>query len=156
MNVTDGETSHQGLELGVSYNLSQSINLAVNYSYGQHEYEFDRLTSGVVKGNEVDTAPKHLANTRLSWLPTTNTKLELEWLHMGEHYLDPANEHEYAGHDLWQLRGSMQLNNSIKLLARIENLTDEKYASRADYAFNSYRFFGGQPRALHFGVNVNF
>ena len=156
LNVTDGETSHQGLEFGLDYDLSKNINLAINYSYGQHEYEFDSPNNGVAQGNEIDTAPKHLANTRLKWLPTSNTELELEWLHMGDYYLDPANEHEYSGHDLWQLRGAWQLNRTVKLFARIENLTDEKYASRADYAFGSYRFFGGQPRALHLGVNVHF
>jgi iron complex outermembrane receptor protein len=57
---------------------------------------------------------------------------------------------------LWQLRGAINLNSDVDLFARIENLTDEKYASRADYAFGSYRFFGGQPRAIHVGVNVNF
>lgn len=156
LNVTDGKTSHQGLELGINYDFSESINLAINYSYGDHEYEFDRLSSGVVKGNEIDTAPKNLANTRLSWLPTENTRLELEWLHMGDYFLDPANKHAYAGHNLWQLRGAIKVNNHVDLFARIENLTDEKYASRADYAFGSYRFFGGQPRAMHVGVKVNF
>ncbi|MEY8200289.1 MAG: TonB-dependent receptor, partial [Colwellia sp.] len=67
-----------------------------------------------------------------------------------------ANEHKYKGHHLWQLRGAMQINSHVNVFARIENLTDEKYASRADYAFGSYRFFGGQPRSIHFGVNVNF
>lgn len=156
VNVTDGETSHQGLELSAKYDLSDSINVAINYSYGKHEYEFDRLNSGVVKGNEIDTAPKQLANARLSWLPTANTKLELEWLHMGDYYLDPANEHKYAGHDLLQLRGAIKINTKVDLFARIENLTDEKYASRADFAFGSYRYFGGQPRALHVGMKVKF
>lgn len=156
LNVTDGKTSHQGVELGINYDLSDSINLAINYSYGQHEYEFDRPSSGVVKGNEIDTAPKNLANTRLRWLPTAKTSLELEWLHMGDYFLDPDNEHEYEGHDLWQLRGAININSHVNLFARIENLTDEKYASRADYAFGSYRYFGGQPRAVHVGVNVNF
>ncbi|MDX2367964.1 MAG: hypothetical protein QNK36_06105, partial [Colwellia sp.] len=59
-------------------------------------------------------------------------------------------------HDLLQLRGSMALNNNTRLFARIENLTDEKYASRADYAFGSYRFFGGQPRVLHLGASISF
>ena len=156
LNVTDGETSHQGVELGLNYDISEQFNIAVNYSYGQHEYEFDRENSGVVKGNEIDTAPKHLANVRFGWQPTQNSQVELEWLHMGEYYLDPANEHEYAGHDLLQLRGSLQVNNNINLFVRIENLTDEEYASRADFAFGSYRFFGGQSRALHIGASVSF
>lgn len=156
LNVTDGETSHQGLELSVNYELTEQLSVAVNYSYGQHEYEFDQASSGVVKGNKVDTAPEQLANVRIAWQPTEQSKLELEWLHMGDYYLDPANEHDYAGHDLLQLRGSLALNNNTRLFARIENLTDEAYASRADYAFGSYRFFGGQPRALHIGASITF
>ena len=156
LNVTDGETSHQGLELSVNYDLTEQLNLAVNYSYGKHEYEFDRANSGVVKGNAVDTSPEQLANIRLAWQPTENTKFELEWLHMGEYYLDPSNEHSYAGHNLLQLRGSLSVNKHVRLFARIENLTNEDYASRADYAFGSYRFFGGQPRALHVGFSSAF
>jgi len=156
LNVTDGETSHQGLELSINYDLTEQLSIALNYSYGQHEYEFDRASSGVVKGNKVDTAPEQLANVRLAWQPSDNSKLELEWLHMGDYYVDPANEHDYAGHDLLQLRGEMALSNNTRLFARIENLTDESYASRADYAFGSYRFFGGQPRALHVGASISF
>lgn len=156
LNVTDGETSHQGIELGFDYNISAQINVAVNYTYAQHEYEFDRDNSGVIKGNEVDTAPQHLGNVRLAWKPTSLSKIELEWLHMGKYYVDPENEHEYAGHDLLQLRGSLQVNDNINIFARIENLTDEKYASRADFAFGSYRFFGGQPRAFHMGASIAF
>lgn len=156
LNVTDGETSHKGLELSINYDLTEQFSLAVNYSYGQHEYEFDQASSGVIKGNKVDTAPEQLANIRIAWQPTDNSELELEWLHMGEYYLDPANEHDYSGHNLLQLRGSIALNENTRLFARIENLTDEKYASRADYAFGSYRFFGGQPRALHLGASITF
>ncbi|MFT5852491.1 MAG: iron complex outermembrane receptor protein [Colwellia sp.] len=156
VNVTEGKTSHKGLELSLNYDLTEQLSFAVNYSYGQHEYEFNQISSGVVKGNKVDTAPEQLANVRLAWQPTDNSKLELEWLHMGDYYLDPANEHRYEGHDLLQLRGSITLNNHTRLFTRIENLTDEKYASRADYAFGSYRFFGGQPRALHIGATVSF
>lgn len=156
LNVTDGETSHQGVELSLNYDLTEQLSVVVNYSYGQHEYEFNQENSGVVKGNHVDTAPEQLGNVRLAWQPSKSSKLELEWLHMGEYYLDPANEHDYAGHDLLQLRASIQLNNYISLFARIENITDEKYASRADYAFGSYRFFGGQPRAFHLGISSTF
>jgi len=154
LNVTDGETSHQGIEISGKYNISDNIDIAINYSQGKHEYEFDRDSSGVVRGNEIDTAPEQLANIRLGWLPTDSSRLELEWLHMGDYYLDPANAHKYPGHNLLQLRSTMQISDDIALYARIENLTDERYASRADFAYGSYRFFGGQPRALHIGATI--
>ena len=156
LNVTNGETSHHGLELMMDYALTEQFTLGINYSYGHHEYEFNQISSGVIKGNKVDTSPKHLANVRVAWQPTDNTKFELEWLHISAYYLDPANEHNYAGHDLLQLRASVQLTNHLRLFSRIENLTDEKYASRADFAFDTYRFFGGQPRAVHLGISWDF
>lgn len=156
LNVTDAETSHKGIELGVDYNIRKNLSLAVNYTYGVHQYESDQLSSAVVKGNDIDTAPRQLGNVRLAWQPSVATDLALEWAHVGDYYLDPANEHQYAGHDIVQLRGQLALNEQVTLLARIENLFDESYASRADYAFGSYRFFGGQPTALHLGIAATF
>lgn len=156
LNVTNGKTSHKGIELTLQYHFNDSLYATTNYSYGVHQYEFDNTSIGVIKGNQVDTAPEQQLNLRITWLPSTHSKFELEWLHMGDYYLDPANEHSYQGHDLLQLRASLQVNKNMGLFARIENLTDEQYATRADYAFGSYRYFGGQPRALHLGVNVDF
>jgi len=155
LNVTDGKTSHQGIELSGKFYINDDIDIAVNYSHGKHEYEFDRANNGVVKGNDIKTAPQQLVNVRLGWRPTEDSRLELEWLHVGKYYLDPANAHEYPGHDLLQLRGTIQLNDNINLFVRVENLTDEKFASRADFAFGSYRFFGGQPRTFHIGITLS-
>ncbi|MEH6710322.1 MAG: hypothetical protein V7733_03850, partial [Paraglaciecola polaris] len=66
------------------------------------------------------------------------------------------NEHEYSGHDLLNLRTQLRVNKHLSLNANIENLTDEKYASRADYAFGSYRYFGGQPRTFYLGGQYAF
>jgi iron complex outermembrane receptor protein len=54
------------------------------------------------------------------------------------------------------LRTNYRMNDTVTLTANIDNLTDEAYASRADYAFGTYRFFGGQPRNVKVGVTVNF
>jgi len=156
LNVTDAETSHKGVELGLDYKILSNLNLAVNYTYGVHQYESDQLSSAVVKGNDIDTAPRQLGNVRIAWQPNVSTDLALEWAHVGRYYLDPANEHQYTGHEVVQLRGQLALNDQVTIHARIENLFDERYASRADYAFGSYRFFGGQPRALHLGIAATF
>lgn len=156
LNVTDGETSHRGIELSLGYHFNDQWDIKVNLTEAKHQYEFDSANNGIATGNDVDTAPRQLANARLGWNLTPQGRIELEWLKVGDYYLDPANEHRYAGHDLLQLRGHYQLRDGITVFARIENLTDEKYASRADYAFGSYRFFGGQPRALHLGISADF
>lgn len=156
LNVTDGKTTHTGFELGLDYQLTQTLNVGVNYSFASHEYDFERANSGVVNGNEIDTAPSTMGNVQVTWQPTDALSMEMEWLHMGQYYLEPANEHEYDGHDLVHLRTNYRMNDTVTLTANIDNLTDEAYASRADYAFGTYRFFGGQPRNVKVGVTVNF
>lgn len=156
LNVTDAETSHKGLEAGIDYSLLSNLSIALNYTYAIHQYESEHANSGVRRGNDIDTAPRQLGNVRLAWQATKDTSLELEWAHVGSYYLDPSNDHEYEGHNLLQLRGQFALSDKIRLLARLENVLDERYASRADYAFGSYRYFGGQPRAIHLGIEARF
>ena len=156
LNVTDGKTTHTGLELGVDYQLTSTLNVGVNYSFASHEYDFERTSSGVVAGNEIDTAPSKMGNIQVTWQATDALSMELEWLHMGQYFLEPANEHEYDGHNLVHLRTNYRMNETVTFSANIDNLTDEAYASRADYAFGTYRFFAGQPRNVKVGVTVNF
>ena len=152
LNVTDGETTHKGIEVNTTYQLLANLSLSANYAYAEHKYDFNRASSGVVKGNDIDTAPRQQGNARLNWQPTSDIDLELEWQHISSYYLDPANAHEYAGHNLLNVRGQWQVNERLSLNVKLENIADEKYASRADYAFGSYRYFGGQPRAVYVGA----
>lgn len=156
LNVTDGETTHKGIEVNTTYQLLANLSLSANYAYAEHKYDFNRASSGVVKGNDIDTAPRQQGNARLNWQPTSHIDLELEWQHISSYYLDPANAHEYAGHDLLNVRGQWHVNERLSLNVKLENIADEKYASRADYAFGSYRYFGGQPRAVYVGAQYAF
>jgi iron complex outermembrane receptor protein len=45
-------------------------------------------------------------------------------------------------------------NTSIGLTIR--NLTDERYATRADYAFGSYRYFVGNEREFYVSIEKQF
>ena len=38
----------------------------------------------------------------------------------------------------------------------VRNLTDERYATRADYAFGSYRYFVGNEREFYFSLEKEF
>jgi iron complex outermembrane recepter protein len=157
-NVADGKTRHHGLETGVHYSLTKNWTLGASASYTEHQYDDDRMLSGVaIDGNLVDSAPRFFSNLQLSWNPNERSRLELEWLHQGRYYTDPENLHEYDGHDLLNLRGSWQVNNELSLTARITNLSNRDYAERADYSsFSGDRFFPGEPRSLYIGVEISY
>ena len=67
-----------------------------------------------------------------------------------------SNAHTYEGHDIFNLRlkGDLTSNPSIGLTIR--NLSDERYATRADYAFGSYRYFVGNEREFYLSLEQQF
>ena len=97
-----------------------------------------------------------MANSRFGWNFVNGGRAEMEWQHMGSYHLDPANAHKYEGHDVFHLRVSKPIHRNVTLHARIDNLSDKAYATRADFAFGSYRFFGGEERSFHGGVTISF
>ena len=156
LNVTDGITHHTGLEMSLYQKLSDSLSLLINTSLADHQYAFTRASSGVIDGNQIDTAPKSQWYAKLNWQYNSDLKFGITWQKMGKYYLDPANLHEYSGHQLVNLSAQYKASPSLSLHLKIHNLLDEYYASRADYAFGSYRFFGGSSRYAKLGITYVF
>lgn len=157
-NVTDGVTEHHGFEIDVRAVLTEWLTWAGDLSLARHRYAFNREIAGAVTesirdGDDVDTAPRRFWNMRLegSW---ETLSAELEWRHMGEYYTDAANEHRYPGHDVWVLRTGWNITQRLSLHARVDNLTDTRYAERADFAFGNARYFPGEERAYYIGVSI--
>jgi outer membrane receptor protein involved in Fe transport len=106
----------------------------------RHQYEFTRgVEQGeqITEGDDVDTSPYNLHAVRVAWLPVDQFSSELEWLSVGEYFVDAANLNRYAGHDLFNLRLRWEIGQSWWLAARANNLLDEAYADRADFAFGN-------------------
>ena len=155
-NISDGETTHQGLEFAMSYQWQQ-IYASANGTLAQHQYDSNLTLSRVnIKGNEIDTAPEHLGSAQLGWRNDNGNFVELEWVHQGNYFLNPENTAEYHGHNLLNLRAGWAINHSLDIGARISNLSNEDYAERADFGFGSYRYFVGEARALYVTVNYRF
>ena len=147
-NVSNGETWHRGVELTFDQQLSDVLRVDFAGTYAKHTYEHSQLSGEQdIKGNDIDTAPKVLFNTRLSYDVTEEIQAQLEWQHVSSYYTDAENLNEYDGHDLVHGRISWDVTNSITLYARINNMLDTEYAERADYtSFSGPRYFPGRPR----------
>ena len=147
-NVNDGSSRHRGIELEVDYALSKTLNLQFAGTHAKHTYTNNQLINGLnINGNNVDTAPRNVANLDLTWQAFNNLALALQWHSVSSYYTDPENLHSYEGHDILSLRAKWQVTNNLEVLARIINLTDEAYAERADYtSFTGDRYFPGKPR----------
>lgn len=159
-NVINGRTKHYGIELEAFRTLGEHFDISASATYAIHKYDFNRdvgdINSNITSGDDVDTAPRTLANVRIGYTPIDAARFELEWVHMGEYYTDPGNQEEYEGHDLFNLRASWDLNESLQLSGSLTNILDTRYAERADFNRGADRYFVGEDRALNAGITVRF
>ena len=146
--VSNGETSHRGIELQLSYAINPTWQIAAAGNWAKHLYEQNSLINGAsINGNDIDTAPRTQGSAQLLFTPSETLSAELEWVYLGDYYLDPANAHQYAGHDVLNL-SVQQRYQQWDLRLRVTNLTDERIADRADFGFGSYRYFVGEGRGI--------
>ena len=157
--IDNGKTNHEGMELTSRVEFLNANSLSATLTYGDHKYKFSSDTSTREKirnGNTIDTAPKLMGN--LMWAFSINdlisTEIEIEYI--DSYFTDAANLHEYEGHTLFHLRTSWNYSSKLKGYLRIENLTDENYAERADFnAFGGDRYFLGLPREAYIGLEYS-
>lgn len=150
-NVSNGRTSHQGVEYEVRWQPLPSLELGGGGTWARHRYEFNRAVEGgerIVKGNDIDTAPREIQRAAIIWRPWQTLRTEAEWLRVGEYWVDAANAHRYPGHELLNLRAQWTFSPGWNLTLRLNNALDRDYADRADFAFGNYRYFPGRNRTL--------
>lgn len=158
-NVTDGRTDHAGIELELSAPLGAGFDIAAAGTYARHTYAFNNITPSevILDGNDVDTAPRTLANVRLGYAFNEGAgRAELEWVHMGSYWMDAANTQKYDGHDIVNLRLDYEVTENLALFGKLTNLFDTRYADRADFAFGNERYFPGADRGLYIGATLRY
>jgi outer membrane receptor protein involved in Fe transport len=149
-NVSNGRTTHEGIEYQVTWQPLAQFAARVGGTYARHQYDFSTSIEGgetIAAGNDVDTAPRELLRAALEFTPGSNVAVEAEWLVVGDYYVDASNAHRYDGHELLNLRAQWEFNPRWSATLRVNNALDTAYADRADYAFGSYRYFPGRPRS---------
>lgn len=160
-NVNAGKTLHQGVETTLGYRLNDELKLDGAFSYSKHTYEQWRTSTGTnYTGKEMPSAPRWVNSAVLSYAPTTflrGMSAELEWVHMGTHFMDNDNTRKYDGHHLFNLRAAYQLSDTVKVFARAMNLADKRHATATSYTTtNGEEFAPGMPRTFYFGMEATF
>ncbi|AAZ96862.1 putative TonB-dependent receptor [Thiobacillus denitrificans ATCC 25259] len=155
--VNAGETLHRGVELGLGLPLAPAWQLDASLSYAKHTYE-SWTVSGTAdySGNEMEAAPRLIANTRLSYAPgfMNGGRVQLEWFRLGSYWLDAANTGKYDGHDLFNLRANYPFGKGMEVFGSITNLFDKRYAETADGTGTAPTYTAGLPRSAVVGVQA--
>lgn len=155
--VNAGETLHRGIELGLGLPLMQDWHLDASLSYAKHTYE-TWAVSGTAdySGKEMETAPRLIANTRLSYTPgyMNGGRFQLEWFKLGSYWLDANNTGKYRGHNLVNLRANYPFGKGMELFGSISNLFDKRYAEIADGTGVAPTYTVGLPRSAILGLQA--
>ena len=158
--INGAKTRHQGLEIDLSWFIRDGLRAELAANIADHQYDSDIQllgSSGSIKGNEIDTAPTNSGSARLIFdtvLASKPLTSELEFVWVSDYYIDPNNQHSYAGHELLNLRTQWQATTAVTTTLSITNLLDTGYAERADFGFGNYRYFVGEPRSAVLGFSI--
>lgn len=147
-NVSGGRSDHLGLEIELDARLGDGWYASFAATVARQTYAFDRTVVGgevIRDGKDIDTAPRTLGSLRLGY-DAGRWLAETEWLHQGRYYLTAGEAQRYRGHELLNARAVMTLTPRWSVSLRVNNVLDELYADRADYAFGDYRYFPGRDR----------
>lgn len=152
--VNAGETRHRGIEIGAGIAIVDALRLDTAYSHAKHSYRQWNTSGGDFTGKEIESAPRTLANTRLTWKPVSAARLQLEWIKTGAYWLDAGNTAKYHGHSVFNLRGNWRLNDTLGLFGSIANLSDKRYADSAQIRSGEPVFSPALPRTYTGGIEV--
>lgn len=169
-----GETLHQGIEYGISYNISKQVNIrfgATNALHRFEKFELSKKETDAIKnvdGKRMPSSPAFIANTEINYYPAwlKGFRIAAEWQRMSEWYQNQVNTVKYNDKGFLGARGISLLNlrtgytfKGIELFVNIYNVTDELYAntaSRGNNANDKSSFNPGAPRIFNFGIQYSF
>lgn len=160
-----GKTLHQGIETGLTAPLHADVDLAMSYAYTEFTYEDWQPDANTdYSGNEIVAAPRDMGNVAVAYHPSqlNGGKVELEFSHLGQYWMDQANTETYKGHQLLNIRFNYPVTPAFKMSARIMNLEDKTYATNASYkpsAFGKpekFEYAPGMPRTAYVSASYSF
>ncbi len=160
--VNAGETLHRGIEVALGTDINETWRVDTSLSYAKHTYEDWQTAVGSTlvdySGNEMETAPRVLTNTRLQYAPgfMNGGEMQLEWLRVGSYWRDQANTSKYDGHDVLNLRVRYPMNDKLEFYSNVDNLFDKRYAEVASLSGTEEAYTVGLPRTLFVGARYKF
>jgi iron complex outermembrane receptor protein len=159
--TNNGRSLHRGVELSVNAALTPALRLDIGYGYARHTFKEWRPSATLdLSGREMDGAPRHQRNAQLTYSPAalSGGRIQVEWLGIGDYWLDPQNTLRQDGYDVFNLRGSYVLARRYELYVRVINLFDTLYAAQGFFGDTRVERYlsPGEYRTVFGGVSVRF
>ncbi|MBP7174168.1 MAG: TonB-dependent receptor, partial [Cloacibacterium sp.] len=165
-NESAGETSHRGIELGITYRPTKELLIRSSSAFAEHKYEkflVNEKTGENYNGKYMASAPGIMSNNEIVYTPNwlKGFMISAEWQYLSPYYFDPQNTFKYEDKGFLGLKGQSLLNlramyeiKGFEVFASLINATNELFV----VSFNTSRkeYSPGYPRTFGFGAQYTF
>lgn len=151
-----GATLRRGVEASAKWTPDRRFELSA--VYGLSDTEVRQNADTRLLGLAVPGVPDVSGSLGLTFRPATAWSIDAFWRYVGEYEVDALNSLQADSYDLLDLSVaySASVAGGYRLYARIENITDEKYATSVSIIGGQTLVAPGMPRALRAGIQFNF
>ncbi|MGO4290021.1 TonB-dependent receptor domain-containing protein [Chitinophaga sp. RAB17] len=156
-NRNTGATTHSGIEWNVKYAPVNSLLIRSSGTYAEHLFKAYADGSKVYSDNQMNGAPKWIANTEVTWKPAVlkGFRIGAEWQHIGKYFMDAANTSVYNGYDLFNARAGYAFKG-FECWLNCMNIGDQLYATTAEKSAYGKTYRVGPRQTFNFGVAYTF
>ncbi len=157
INMNAGETSHQGIEFGLTALPVPSIHLRVSGAYSQHKFISFNEKGNNYSGKTMNGAPQWMHNAEVWYKPEwlKGARIGIEWQKIGSYFQDPANTAKYKGHNVIHARAGYKFD-AFDIWVNVMNITNEYYAYTSSKSNSGYSYTPAEPRHFNAGIAYDF
>lgn len=151
-----GATARRGVEASALWQPVPQFELHAVYGLADTEVEKNRDARLV--GLTVPGVPEHTATVEARVMPRVGWTLSAAWRHVGEYEVDALNSMRASSYDVVDL-GLGYIHEAlrgVRLYARVDNATDERYATSVSLIGGQALFAPGAPRTYRAGIQFDF
>lgn len=164
--INIGEATIEGVELAGRYQILDDLLFRANYTYTDSEQ--NKTYNGTNDGRPLTNTAEHMANASLDWFVLPNFNLTLSAEYRADRYRDwdavADKPLYYESYTVFHLGAGYQVNDSISVSARINNLFDQdfteystKFTDNGDGTYTPVytNHYNNVDKARNYWVSVN-
>ncbi|AOY67204.1 TonB-dependent siderophore receptor [Xanthomonas euvesicatoria] len=157
-----GQMRSQGVELDLLGRLSTHLAASVGLAYTDSQVTRSSAaaaSTGLAEGRRFPNVPRLSGNAFLNYeQPLTGKRsaaLGVGVLHTGERLgsVDSNTDFVLPAYTVWRAVGHYDLSQRLRLYAKVENLTDRRYAA---FSYSEQWVYPGAPRSWTVGAQLRF
>lgn len=151
-----GATLRKGIEASAKWMPVERFELGA--VYGVTDAEVEENADARLLGLSVAGVPENSGSLEATFRPFEDWSINAFWRYVGEYEIDALNTLQAENYDLLDLGVSYthRGQRNYRVYARLDNVTDEEYATSVSVIGGQLLFAPGSPRSVRAGIQFDF